>query len=124
MVTYYEYIKNILEKFTVSYRTLQELEDKPGDLEIIKKEISKINGFFQILVNKIRISKIESSDFLDLKSKLESYLNNYSFEREIETISALYSDDKNRLKNIRLKILESFDDRKLKEKVEYILGKV
>lgn len=124
MVTYYEYIKNILEKFTVSYRTLQELEDKPGDLEIIKKEISKINGFFQVLVNKIRIAKIESSDFLDLKSKLESYLNNYSFEREIETISALYSDDKNRLKNIRLKILESFDDRKLKEKVEYILGKV
>jgi hypothetical protein len=124
MVTYYEYIKIILEKFTVSYRTLQELEDKPGDLEIIKKEISKINGFFQVLVNKIRISKIESSDFLDLKSKLESYLNNYSFEKEIETMSALYSDDKNRLKNIRLKILESFDDRKLKEKVEYILGKV
>ncbi len=124
MVTYYEYIKNILEKFTVSYRTLQELEDKTGDLEIIKKEISKINGFFQVLVNKIRISKIESSDFLDLKSKLEYYLNNYSFEKEIETMNALYSDDKNRLKNIRLKILESFDDRKLKEKVEYILRKV
>jgi len=124
MVTYYEYVKNILEKFSVSYRTLQELEDKPGDLEIIKKEIAKINGFFQVLVNKIGSSKMESNDFFDLKSKLEFYLNNYSFEKEIETMSALYSDDKNRLKNIRLKILESLDDRKLKEKVEYILGKI
>lgn len=124
MVTYYEYVKNILDKFSISYRTLQELEDKPGDLEIIKKEILKINGFFHVLVNKIGISKIESNDFLDLKSKLEFYLNNYSFEKEIETMSALYSDDKNRLKNIRLKILESLDDRKLNERVEYILGKV
>jgi hypothetical protein len=124
MSTYYEYVKNILKKLSISYRTLQELEDNPGDLEIIKKEIAKINGFFQVLVNKIGISKNESRDFLDLKSKLEFYLNNYSFEKEIETMSALYSNDKSRLKNIRLKILESLDDKNLMEKVEYILKQV
>jgi len=123
MDTYYEYVKNILEKFSVSYKTLQDLEDGAEDLEIIKKELAKINGFFKVLVNKIGISKIESKDFLDLKSKLEFYLSNYSFEKEIETMAVLYSNDKNRLKNIRLKILESLEDRNLKEKVEYILKK-
>jgi len=124
MITYYEYLKNMLEKIINSYKVLLELEDKSGDLEIIKKEVSKINGFFQVLVNRIGIEKFESSDFLDLKSKLEYYLNNYSFDKEIETMSALYSDDKNRLKNIRLKILESLNDRKLRDKIEHILEKL
>jgi hypothetical protein len=39
-------------------------------------------------------------------------------------MTALYSEDENRLKNIRLKILESFEDSKLIDKIEYILEKV
>lgn len=124
MITYYEYLKNILEKILASHYILLELEDKPGDLEKIKKEISKIIGFFQVLINKIGVEKFESDDFLDLKSKLEYYLNNYSFDNEIKTISALYSDDKDRLKNIRSKILESLDDKKIIDKIEYILEKM
>ena len=124
MITYYEYLKNILEKILVSYNTLQRLEDKPGDLEVIKKEISKIISFFQVLVNKIETEKFESKEFLDLKFKLEDYLNNYSFDKEIQTMAALYSEDKNRLKNIRLKILESLEDGKLKDKIEHTLEKV
>jgi hypothetical protein len=124
MITYYEYLKNILEKILVSHNTLLRLEDKSGDLEIIKKEIFKIIGFFQVLVNKIGTEKFESNEFLDLKSKLEYYLNNYSFDKEIQTMTELYSEDENRLKNIRLKILESFEDSKLRDKIEYILEKV
>lgn len=124
MITYYEYLKNILEKILVSHNTLLRLEDKPGDLEIIKKEILKMIGFFQVLVNKIGTEKFESDEFLDLKSKLEHYLNNYSFDKEIQTMSALYSEDENRLKNIRLKILESLEDSKLRDKIEHILEKV
>jgi hypothetical protein len=81
-------------------------------------------GFFQVLVNKIGTEKFESNEFLDLKSKLEHYLNNYSFDKEIQTMSALYSEDENRLKNIRLKILESLEDSKLRDKIEHILEKV
>ena len=124
MVTYYEYLKNILEKILVSYNTLLKIEDKPGDLETIKKEILKINGFFQVLVNKIGTEKFELKEFLDLKSKLEDYLNNYSFDKEIQTMAALYSDDENRLKNIRLKILESLEDGKIRDKIEHIIEKV
>jgi len=124
MVTYYEYLKSVLEKIIIAHNTLAKLEDKPGDLIIIKKEILKIGGFFQVLVNKIDTEKFQLSDFSDLKSKLEYYLKNYSFEKEIETMAILYSEDSNRLKNMRLKILESLEDKKLMDNIEYIVEKL
>ena len=124
MVTYYEYLKNILEKIIVAHNTLTRLEDKPGDLKIIKKEILKINGFFQVLINKIDTEKFQSTDFSDLKSKFEHYLESYSFEKEIETMAPLYSEDSNRLKNMRLKILESLADKKLMDNIEYMVEKL
>ena len=124
MVTHYEYLKSILEKIIVAHNTLTKLEDKPGDLKIIRKEILKINGFFQVLINKINTEKIQSNDFSDLKSKFEHYLENYSFEKEIETMAPLYSEDSNRLKNMRLKILESLADKKLMDNIEYMVEKL
>ncbi len=124
MVTYYEYLKSILEKIIVAHNTLTKLEDKPGDLGIIKKEILKINGFFQVLINKIDTEKFQSTDFSDLKSKFKYYLENYSFEKEIETMASLYSEDSNRLKNMRLKILESLADKKLMDNIEYTVEKL
>jgi hypothetical protein len=117
-------LKNILEKIIISHNTLTKLADNPGDLEIIKKEILKINGFFHVLVNKIDSEKFHTPDLLSLKSKIEDYLNNYSFEKEIETMAFLYSDDSNRLKNIRLKILESLADGKLMDNIGYSLEKL
>ena len=124
MVTYHAYLKNILEKIIVAHNTLAKLEDKPGDLVIIKKEILKINGFFQVLINKIDTEKFQSTDFSDLKSKFVHYLENYSFEKEIETMAPLYSEDSNRLKNMRLKILESLTDKKLMDNIEYMAEKL
>ena len=124
MVTYHAYLKNVLEKIIVAHNTLAKLEDKPGDLVIIKKEILKINGFFQVLINKIDTEKFQSTDFSDLKSRFEHYLENYSFEKEIETMAPLYSEDSNRLKNMRLKILESLTDKKLMDNIEYMIEKL
>jgi len=124
MVTHYEYLKSILEKIMIAHNILAKLEDKPGDLEVIRKEILKINGFFQVLINKINTEKFQSSDFSNLKSKLEYYLKNYYFEKEIDTMTMLYSGDSNRLKNMRLKILESLSDKKLMDDIEYTLGKL
>ncbi|TAK28880.1 MAG: hypothetical protein EPO37_00105 [Nitrosarchaeum sp.] len=124
MVTYHAYLKNVLEKIIVAHNTLAKLEDKSGDLVIIKKEILKINGFFQVLINKIDTEKFPSTDFSDLKSKFEYYLENYSFEKEIETMAPLYSEDSNRLKNMRLKILESLTDKKLMDNIEYMAEKL
>ncbi len=124
MVTYTDYLKGILEKIQIAYRTLEKLEDAPGDLDTIKKEISKIKGFFQVFVTKTNNENNQISDFTELKSKFEHYLNTYSFEKEIETMAPLYANDSNRLKNIRLKILESLSDKKLMNDIEYILDKL
>ena len=124
MVTYYDYLNGILKKVQMAYTTLEKLEDKPGDLETIKKEILKIKGFFHVFISKIDDGNNQLSDFSNLKSKFEHYLDTYSFEKEIETMAPLYADDSNRLKNMRLKIIESLSDKKLMDDIEYILDKL
>ncbi len=124
MVTYNDYLKGILEKIQIAYSTLEKLEDTPGDLDTIKKEISKIKGFFQVFVTKTNNENNQISDFAELKSKFEHYLDTYSFEKEIETMAPLYANDSNRLKNMRLKILESLSDKKLMNDIVYVLDKL
>lgn len=124
MVTHYDYLKSILEKILIAYNTLTKLEDNPGDLDLIKKETLKINGFFHVFINKVNTENYQLPDLSDLKSKFEYYLNNYSFEKEIDTMASLYSDDSDRLKNMRLKILESLIDKKLIDNIEYTIEKL
>ena len=112
-----DYIKKVLRQILDSYTTILKLQDQPGDLEIIKKELLKINGFFLVLVKKIVTPDIQSRDLLDLKKKISSFLENYYFIQEINTMSTLYSGDSDRLKNMRLKIIEAFQDKKLIDKI-------
>jgi hypothetical protein len=51
-------------------------------------------------------------------------LDNYYFEKEIETMAPLYSNDLNRVKNMRLKILEALEDRKMMDKVVELIEKI
>ena len=111
MVTYVEHLKNILNHILDSYQILNEIEDKPGDLSKIEKEMLKINGFIRVVSNKIDTDKIPTSDFQTLKIKFSQYLENYSFEKEIKTMASLYSDDVSRVKNMRLKILEALKNK-------------
>lgn len=124
MVTYIEYLKSILLQILESYENLKEIQDKPGDLNLIKKDLLKINGFFKVISNKVEDTKIPHSDFKPLKSKFRSYLENYSFEQEIETMSPLYQDDLHRVKNMRLKILESFDENKIMTDIKEFMDKI
>ncbi len=121
MVTYNEYLKNILKQILSSYNKLKEVEDKDEDLNYIKIEMLKINGFLKVVSNKIDIDKISLSNFSAIKSKFHHYLDNYYFEKEIETMASLYSNDLNRVKNMRLKILEALEDRKMMEDVEELI---
>ncbi len=111
MVTYAEHLKNILNHILDSYQILNEIEDKPGDLFKIEKEMLKINGFIKVVSNKIDVDKIPTSDFETLKIKFSGYLENYSFEKEIKTMASLYSNDMSRVKNMRLKILEALKNK-------------
>ncbi len=124
MVTYNEYLKNILKQILSSYNKLKEIEDKDEDLNNIKKEMLKINGFLKVVSKKIDADKISSSDFSMVKSKFLHYLDNYYFEKEIETMAPLYSDDLSRVKNMRLKILEALEDRNMMEDVEGLIEKI
>ncbi len=124
MVTYNEYLKNILKQIFDSYKKLEEIEDKDEDLNNIKKEMLKINGFLKVVSKKIDTDKIVSSNFKIVKTKFQNYLDNYYFEKEIETMAPLYSDDLNRVKNMRLKILEALEDRKMMDKVAELIEKI
>ena len=53
MVTIDEYLKGILGQILASYNILTELSDNPDDLEIIKKELSKIRGLLQVIHSKL-----------------------------------------------------------------------
>ena len=121
MVTFEEHINEILKQILESFHKLENLNDKPGELEIIKIESLRINGFFKVIIKKLETSQIHSDNYIKLSKRIRNYLNNYEFNREIEMISNLYSNDPNRLKNIRLKIIESLQDKKLMELVEIIL---
>ncbi len=124
MVTYNEYLKNILEQIVDSYNTLREINDKKEDLEFIKIEMLKINGFVKVVLRKIDSDKITSSNFKIIQSKFQHYLDNYYFEKEIETMAPLYSNDLNRVKNMRLKILEALEDRKMMDKIVELIEKI
>ena len=124
MVTYNEYLKNILEQIVDSYNTLREINDKKEDLEFIKIEMLKINGFVKVVLRKIDSDKTTSPNFKIIQSKFQHYLDNYYFEKEIETMAPLYSDDLNRVKNMRLKILEALEDRKMMDKVVELIEKI
>jgi len=118
-----DYVKKVLGQISNSYNLIQNLKDNSGDLDIIKKELLKINGFFTVLAKKLGTENFQSRDFLELKRKIDNFLKNYYFVQEIDTMSPLYSDDPDRLKNMRLKILEAFQDKKLIDKIEEMLEK-
>lgn len=124
MVVSEEYLKGVLKQILDSYSILEKLSDKPGALEIINREWLKIFGLFRVITTKLEISENSSDAFQELLKRSRHYVENYDFQREIDTMSQLYSSDTDRLKNIRLKILESLNERKLVEKVESIMNKL
>ena len=121
MVTYVEHLKKILNHIIDSYHILETIDDKPGDLAKIEKEMLKINGFVKVVSNKIDPDKIPNSNFKITKIKFSEYLENYSFEKEIETMTPLYSDDVSRIKNMRLKILEALKNKNMMGNVKELL---
>jgi hypothetical protein len=121
MAAYDEYLKNVLQQIDDSYTLLQNLKDKPGDLDITKRELAKITGLLQVLINKLESNKQEFSDYQHLPSPMKYFLTSHEFFREIDTMSLLYSEDPMRLKNLRLTILAAMDDKNLMGHIKAIL---
>jgi hypothetical protein len=121
MGTRKEYLKNVLRQIDDSYTLLQNLKDKPGDLDITRHELAKITGILNALVNKLETNKQELSDYQHLLSPMRYFLENYEFFREMDTMSLLYSEDPMRLKNLRLTILDALDEKNLIGHIKAIL---
>ena len=124
MGTIDEYLKGILGQILVSYKILTELNDNPDDLEIIKKELAKIRELLHILYTKLDNKKYQSDRLVTLHKLSVSYIDTYDFTREIEILAQIYYKDSSRLKNLRLLIINSLNDKKLIEKLQAILNRL
>ena len=119
-----EYLKGILGQILASYKILTELNDGPEDLDAIKKELSKIRGLLQVICSKLGEKKYQSDHLVVLYKLSTYYIDTYDFTREIEILAQVYFNDSNRLKNLRLLIIDSLNDKKLIEKLQAILIKL
>ena len=119
-----EYLKGILSQILTSHKILTELDDEPNDLETIKKELSKIRGLLQVIHNKLDKKKYQSDHLVTLSKLSGYYIDTYDFTREIEVLGQVYFNDSNRLKNLRVIIINSLNDKKMIEKLHAILIKL
>ena len=119
-----EYLKGILSQILASYNILSTLNDNPNDLDIIKKELSKIRGLLQVMSNKLDNKKYQSDHLVTIYKLSTYYINTYDFAREIEIMSQVYYEDSSRLKNLRVLIINSLNDKKLIERFQAMLVKL
>ena len=119
-----EYLKGLLKQVLDSYVILAELDDNTSDLEIIKKELSKIKGILQVINAKLDNKKYQSDRLVSIYKLATYYIETYDFTWEIETLSKVYYNDSSRLKNLRIIILNSLNDKKLMEKFQTILSEL
>jgi len=119
-----EYLRGILRQVLDSYKILTELNDSNDDLNIIKKELSKIRGLLQVMHTKLGEKKYQSDHLVTVYKLSTYYIDTYDFTREIDVLSQVYYKDSSRLKNLRLLIISSLNDKKLIEKFQTILAKL
>ena len=124
MSTIDKYLKGILEQILVSYKILIELDDNPNDLGIVKKELSKIGGLLQVISKKLDNKNYHADHLVTLCKLAAYYVDTYDFTREIEMLAQVYYNDPNRLKNLRLLIINSLNDKKLIDTFQSILTKL
>ena len=119
-----EYLRGILKQVLDSYKTLTELNDSHDDLNTIKKELSKIRGLLQVMHTKLGEKKYQSDHLVTVYKLSTYYIDTYDFTREIDVLSQVYYKDSSRLKNLRLLIISSLNDKKLIEKFQTILDRL
>lgn len=119
-----EYLKGVMRQILDSYNIIIQLDDEPSNLAIIKKELSKIRGQLTVLKNKLKSKEYQSDDLVTLYKVSLYYTETYDFSREINLLSQIYYNDPLRLKNLRLVIIESLNDKKLIEKFQEIFNRL
>ena len=119
-----DYLKGVLGQVLDSYKILVELDDEPDDLNIIKKETAKISGLLHVIRNKLSEKKYQSDHLVTLRKLARYYTNTYDYSREIEYLAQIYDEDPNRIKNLRILIINSLNDKRMIEKFQTILNEL
>ena len=112
-----EYLNNVMKKILNSYSIIENLSDRPVDLELLEVEVRKINGFLMVLSKKVISLGNNSSDTKNLEKKIIFYMQNYDFSREINLLLDTYSEDSLRVRNIRDSVLKSLNENELIQKI-------
>ena len=112
-----EYFKGILNQILDSYAIIENLGDSPNDLYVLQIEISKIMGLFKFIFRKLSKTDGFPQEVSGLHKIIGDYLENYDFSREIDLLLKTFSEDQSRVKNIRMSISKSLNDKELIEKI-------
>ena len=112
-----EYLNNVMKKTLNSYSIIENLSDRPIDLELLEVEVRKINGFLMVLSKKIISLGNNSFDTKNLEKKIVFYMQNYDFSREINLLLNTYSEDSLRVRNIRDSVLKSLNENELIQQI-------
>ena len=112
MVTLSDYIKNITTKTLESITAIENLDDNSESLQTLKVEMKHINGYLTIIIRKLENRDNISDLHYELLKSSINYLDENDFFRELEQIDEIYSNDPNRIKNIRKLIINSFHKKK------------
>jgi len=112
-----EYLNNLMKKILNSYSIIENLSDRPIDLELLEVEVRKINGFLLVLSKKVILLGNNSSNTKNLEKKIIFYMQNYDFSREINLLLDTYSEDSLRVRNIRDSVLKSLNENELIQKI-------
>jgi len=115
-----DYIKDLLNQTLDAHTILNKLKDKPGDLEIIKKQVGKIEGLLKVLCKKIKESNNSSDNYVKLLKSAKFYLENHDFYNVIEAYK-LYDEDPMRIKNVRTLVIKALEEKKLVQKIQDML---
>ena len=114
------YIKSLLIQTLEVHAILNELKDEPGDLEIIKKQVEKVEGVLKMLSSKIEELDYSADDYVKLSKSIKFYLENNDFYNIIEAYK-LYDKDPQRIRNVRTKVITAIEEKHLIAKIKEML---
>jgi len=112
------YIKKLLTQTLDAHAVLSELKDKPGDLEIIKKQVEKVESIFKALCQKL--GDFSSEEYVSLAKSAKFFVENYDFYDIIEAYK-LYDEDPERVKNIRTLVLTALERKDFVKHIQEML---
>ena len=129
MPSFDEYVATVAGQISESAGIVRALEGRPGDLDVMRREWARTIGLVRSLAARLEGAAGAGGGeeggggpreraYGEMAALCRAYSESYSFGREIDTMSGLYADDPGRLRNMRIKMCESYDGGRFLERLE------